>query len=118
MSYIKIELGGKERGLKFNQLAKEILQLKGNQLYHTKNVYALFFAGLMGCSEVKEEEPDYTYEDVCGWVDELYNLKGKEAADELVQKVSDIFLSTIKHPAIVEDAKPEEEKKRQEETES
>ena len=107
MSYIKIELGGKERGLKFNQLALEIIRSKSNPLSDIQNVYALFYGGLRGNSFVKEEEPDYTFENVCDWVDEIYV---KPDAADIIKKVSEVFTSTQMYQSIIKDAK--EEKKR------
>ena len=85
MSYIQIEIGGKLRGLKFNQLSLE---------EYTKNVgtgtataiYATFYAGLVGNCYVKQEEPDFTFEDVTNWVDEIYE-KGRKADIEKVCKL-------------------------------
>lgn len=111
MSYIKVELGGKERGLKFNQLALEIIRTKNNPKSDIQNVYALFYGGLRGNSFVKEEEPDYSFEDVCDWVDELYI---KPEAGEIIKSVSDVFTGTQMYQSLiasVEDKKPE--KKRQ-----
>lgn len=109
MSYIQVELGGKQRGLKFNQLALEKIREKTNPKSDIQNVYALFYGGLMGNSFVKEEEPDYTFENVCDWIDELYL---KPEAGEIIKKVSDVFTSTQMYQSLVGE-KPVEEKKRQ-----
>lgn len=89
MSYIQIKnLGGKDRGLKFNQYALEVFH-KHVDYEHVSNasaVYATFYAGLKGCSYVKQEEPDYTFEDVCNWVDELY-ASGRTEDIKAVDKV-------------------------------
>jgi len=107
MSYIKIELGGKERGLKFNQLALEIIRTKSNPDSDIQNVYALFYGGLRGNSFVKEEHPDYTFEDVCDWVDEIYI---KPNAAEIIKEVSTVFTGTQMYQSIITQ-KPEKEKK-------
>ena len=113
MSYIKIELGGKERGLKFNQLALEIIRSKSNPLSDIQNVYALFYGGLRGNSFVKEEEPDYTFEQVCDWVDEIYI---KPDAAEIINKVSGVFTSTQMYQNLIAEengkAKTEKPKKK------
>lgn len=83
MSYIKIEIGGKERGLKFNQLAIELISTHNDGKTNSGFMYAMFYGGLMGNSYVKREEPDYTFEDVCDWVD---SLKDKEAVTAEVVK--------------------------------
>lgn len=72
MSYVKIEIGGKERGLKFNQLANveylTIVDGKTNPMIHS---YALIYAGLYSNCIVKREEPDFSFEDVCEWCDQV-----------------------------------------------
>lgn len=71
MSYLQIEIGGKQRGLKFNQLAIEIMSQYNDTGTNTGFMYAMIYGGLRGNSYVKREEPDYTFENVCDWVDEL-----------------------------------------------
>lgn len=91
MSYIQIEIGPArevkkgeplttKRGLKFNQLAVELYVKKTNWINYTdaSEVYATFYAGLMGSCAVKQEEPDFTFEDVCDWVDDLSTEVKKE----------------------------------------
>ena len=70
MSYIQIEIGGKPRGLKFNQLAIEVLTTH-NDGTNSALVYGMIYGGLRGNSYVKREEPDYTFEQVCDWIDGL-----------------------------------------------
>ena len=71
MSYLQIEIGGKQRGLKFNQLAIEIMSQYNDTGTNTGFLYAMIYGGLRGNTYVKREEPDYTFEQVCDWVDEL-----------------------------------------------
>jgi len=72
MSYIQIEIGGKLRGLKFNQGALiTISELTGETVQNSKAGYAVIFAGLDANCFVKREQPDFTLEDVCDWVDDL-----------------------------------------------
>lgn len=70
MSYIQINIGGKDRGLKFNQLAIEVLSMH-NDGTAASITYGMIYGGLRGNSYVKREEPDYTFEQVCDWVDGL-----------------------------------------------
>jgi len=72
MSYIKIEIGGKERGLKFNQGALITFQGKidPDNVAGTTG-YALVWAGLKANAYVKGEEFTEKFETVCDWVDEL-----------------------------------------------
>jgi hypothetical protein len=80
MSYIQVELGGKLRGLKFNQLAIEVISTYNDAQTNSGFLYAMIYGGLKGNSYVKREEPDYTFEDVCDWVDIMPN-KEKVVAD-------------------------------------
>jgi hypothetical protein len=72
MSYIKINIGGKERGLKFNQGALITFQSKIDpENIAATTGYALVWAGLKANAYVKGEEFTETFETVCDWVDEL-----------------------------------------------
>lgn len=72
MSYIKINIGGQDRGLKFNQGALVTFQTKidPDNIAGTTG-YALIWAGLKANAYVKGEEFTETFETVCDWVDEL-----------------------------------------------
>lgn len=72
MSYCKINIGGKDRGLKFNQGAIIIMSQSVNPNHYTATInYATVYGGLMGNCIVKQEEPDFTYEEVTEWVDAM-----------------------------------------------
>lgn len=103
MSYIKIELGGKERGLKFNQLALEIMGSYAGETT-TQNVYAMFYGGLRGNSFVKREDPDYTFEQVTDWVDEYYAAKNYD----LIKNVEQVLTETQLYKSLVPEKKNED----------
>lgn len=66
-------IGGKERGLKFNQLSLEVFTKNIDEnAIKASSIYATFYAGLVGNCYAKREEPDFTFENVVDWVDELY----------------------------------------------
>src|ERR1035437_7086853 len=75
MSYIQIELGGKSRGLKFNNRAIDAYWGKINfKEVEGSSVYAAIYAGLIGNDIAKGiQNSDYDYELVTEWVDELEN---------------------------------------------
>lgn len=73
MSYVQIEIGGKTRGLKYNQLAVELMAQYNDNQTTSAIIYAMVYAGLRGNDYVKRNEPDYTFEDVCDWVDTMDN---------------------------------------------
>lgn len=74
MSYTTLSLGGKERGLKFNQLALEIFSKHSDWDNGTDAgyAYAIIYGGLCGNMKAKRETIDFTFEDVTDWVDSLY----------------------------------------------
>lgn len=88
MSYLQIEIGGKLRGLKFNQLAIEILSTFNDTNTSSAFMYAMVYGGLRGNSYVKREEPDYTFENVCDWCDDLENK------DETILLISQTLTET------------------------
>ncbi len=87
MSYCKINIGGQERGLKFNQMAILILQEKTDKEFPLQTAaYALIYAGLRANAYVKGEEFTATFEQVCEWVDSV--------SDEDMQLVNEKFMET------------------------
>ena len=87
MSYCRIDIGGKERGLKFNQMAMIILSEKTDKDHPLATAgYALIYAGLKANCYVKSDEPDFTFEQVCEWVDVISN-------DDM-NKVNEAFMLT------------------------
>jgi len=88
MSYLQIKIGGKQRGLKFNQLAIELISQHNNSGTNTGFIYAMIYGGLRGNSYVKSEEADYTFENVCDWIDALENKT------EVIAQVSNTMTET------------------------
>lgn len=110
MSYLQIEIGGKKRGLKYNQLAIEVMATYNDTETASAFMYALIYGGLRGNSYVKREEPDYTFEDVCDWVD---NLKDKneiilEATNKLTE--TQIFRDLVKKEEASDDTDKDKKK--------
>ena len=90
MNYIQIEIGGKLRGLKFNQLSLEVYT-KHVGTGMSSAIYATFYAGLVGNCYVKQEEPDFTFEDVTDWVDHLYE-KDKTEIEKVCAMWADTYV--------------------------
>jgi hypothetical protein len=88
MSYLQIELGGKSRGLKFNQLAIEIISTYNDQSTNSGFLYAMIYGGLRGNSYVKREETNYTFEEVCDWCDQIANK------EQIIAKVTETLTET------------------------
>lgn len=90
--FIETELGGKKRGLLFNQISLEVFTKNINaEALESSAVYATFFAGLIGNCTAEREHVDFTYKDVMGWVDELY--KDENGKNE-IKKVCDLWAET------------------------
>jgi len=92
MSYILVkDLGGKDRGLKFNMGAVDVYWQNLNfAAFAAASIYVSFYAGLVGNDMVKGIESDYTLEEVSEWVDKMYEA-GRQ--DEIKQ-VCDLFANT------------------------
>lgn len=72
MSYIQINIGGKLRGLKFNQMAVEVFtQHLSDVGFDTSTVYAMVYAGLSANCYQKQEVQGFTFSDVIDWVDAI-----------------------------------------------
>lgn len=72
MNYVQVELGGKLRGLKFNQGAHaEIQAMYKVGMKAIQVSYIVVYGGLLGNCFVKQIEPDFTFEEVCDWCDKL-----------------------------------------------
>lgn len=98
---LTLQIGGKERGIKFTMLSLEKFEEKiplTKKPENAKLIYATFWAGLIGYTSAKDEEEDYTYEDVQEWVDTLY-LNGRQEDIEIVCSAwaeADMFKNRIK----------------------
>jgi hypothetical protein len=106
MSYTTIELGGKTRGLKFNQLAIELIGQYNDSSTTTGFLYAMVYAGLKGNAYVKREELDATFEQVCDWVDEMPNK------DTVVGDTTKVLAETQIWKDLVKQGEEAEEKKK------
>jgi len=109
MDYILInDLGGKARGLKFNQYTYiKFYEKVSPDDYIATFHYAAVFAALKSNAYVKGEEFTDTWEDVCNMVDAM------SAEDKAL--VADVFNNTAYFKKAVEDGEKiiEEEKKSQ-----
>ena len=87
MNYKQMEIGGKPRGMKFNQMTvvtmTQYLDFDNSAATYP---YALVYAALYANCYVKREEVDFTFEQVCEWVDEM--------PMEQVLEIRDMFENT------------------------
>ena len=75
--YIKVDILGKSRGLKFGMLAAQQIFQQATKLNKTLGaevdaalVPVVIYWGLFNNCYVKQEDPDFTFEEVCDWVDQ------------------------------------------------
>ena len=78
--YIQMDVLGRKRGLKFGMLAAQRIMLEAQKLNATLGtevdvalVPVIIYWGLFNNCFVKREDPDFTFEEVCDWVDEHVN---------------------------------------------
>ena len=100
MSYIQIEIGGKLRGCKFNQMAVILMsQYADLDNYEATAGYAMIYAGLRANLYVKREEADFTFEQCCDWVEDL--------TPETILKVFEAFSETQAYKNLIDKGKTE-----------
>lgn len=90
-NYIQIkDFGGADRGLKFNMLALNYYFEHINLEAPNSIVYACCYAGVAANCDVKGEERNFTYEDVCDWVDKLYEQGRQVEVDNACKMWSEV----------------------------
>lgn len=111
MSYLQLNIGGKLRGLKYNQGAYvTFYQHVDTSDYLATVYYAVVYAGLKSNSFVKREEFTETFEQICDLVDEMPQ-EDKDAALK-------VFSETTHWQKLVEENKEPEVKETPEEKKS
>lgn len=73
MSYILLkDCIGEDRGWKVNMMAVELWTKNiDDTAFNSTSVYSATYAGLIANCKLKQKEPDFTFEQVCDWVDEI-----------------------------------------------
>jgi hypothetical protein len=74
--YMNAEILGKNRGIKFGVLAIQKIAMSVGDQFSTQDItvlYEMLYWGLWNNCYVKKEVPDFTFEDVCDWVDSNIN---------------------------------------------
>lgn len=74
--YMNADILGKNRGVKFGVLAIQKIALSIGEQFNTSDItvlYEMLYWGLYNNCYVKKEEPDFTFENVCDWVDANIN---------------------------------------------
>lgn len=86
-NYIAIDIGGKVRGWKVNQMTLEIWSKRTSlESENASSTYAAVYGGLVANCYAKSEDPDFTFENVCDWVDELNGTAAGLKMLELIKK--------------------------------
>lgn len=100
MNYIQIEIGGKLRGWKVNQMTIEIWsKLMNNDAFGASTTYGAVYGGLIANCYVKQEEPDFTFENVCEWVDEL---QFNDAGRKVLESVKKVFEESQQYISVID----------------
>ncbi len=101
MSYILLkDFIGKDRGWKVNMMTVELWSKQlDDAAFQSSSLYGAVYAGLIANCKVKQEEPDFTFEQVCELVDEM-NLTeaGRLVLDEIRVKFeeSQYYITLVK----------------------
>lgn len=110
--YIKIDLNGKDVGLKFNMHALIMLdQRQLSKAYEPGDIratYEMVYCGILGNAFAKETEVQATFDEVVDWVDGLmFTEEGQKVLLDVVEcmKESKAYQSTIKAAERIEDEK-------------
>ncbi len=113
MNYIQIDIGGKLRGWKVNQLTLEEWSKRMGST-NTSALYSAVYAGLFANCYVKNEEPDFTFENVCDWTDGLIATNDGMKVVELIKETfekSDAYIQSLKRLQELKDAIDVDKKK-------
>ena len=72
MNKLIIELGGKERTLKFNNIfLKEFQKKQQKENDEISNISIMIYAGLKSWSVVSETKMEVSFEECCDWAEEM-----------------------------------------------
>lgn len=100
--YISVNLGGKQRGVKFGMYALTMFSkrtgktLVPDDVITIKQAADIVYCGLVNNCIVKEVDTDFTYEDVTDWVEEMFfDEKGQETLSKIIETFSNS--RAIKH---------------------
>jgi hypothetical protein len=92
--YIRADILGRERGLKFGTLAAENIMVKLTALgiatggsYSSAMISVIIYWGLFNNCIAKEEDPDFTFEQVMDWTDEMTDEPNVEVSELLTRIV-------------------------------
>ncbi len=99
-NYLQINIGGKLRGWKINQMTIEIWSKQYDKdAAGASSTYGVVFGGLKANCYAKQEDEDFTLEDVCNWVDDM-QLTEEGRAD--LKAIKDAFESSQHYIAILQ----------------
>lgn len=104
MNFIEINIGGKRRGLRFNQYAIEnyFKRIDWNNYVQSSEIVAMIFAGLIGDCYAKGIDPDFEFATVCDWVDALYL---SDEGQKSIKDVNDVLTETQNYKFALEKIK-------------
>ena len=118
MSYILLkDCIGKDRGWKVNMITVELWSKElMDEAFTATSLYSAVYAGLMANCKIKKEEPDFTFEQVTEWVDEVYHsAEGKAMMNEVKEKFeeSQYYIDMVKKfQDIVDEIEPKKKERK------
>lgn len=117
MSYILLkDCIGKDRGWKVNMMTIEMWSKELNtDAFNSTSTYAAVYAGLVANCLVKKEEPDFSFEQVCDYVDSLQDDKILEDVKARFEE-SQYYIKLVKKLNEQIDEAKDDKKKEQEMT--
>jgi hypothetical protein len=107
--YTEITINGRKAGLKFNMYAIEQFETIKGRNGNIKNFTTIIYAGILGNAYVKQVEPQFTFEEVCDWLDE--QLLNGDANGEL-KHLMEVFANSRAIKKGDDNNEPDEEAKK------
>lgn len=103
---MKIEIAGKEAGIKFNMYAVEKLATLKGDITNSSFVVGIVFAGLQGWFFAQQKEINISFDEVDTWVGKQAFGVSKEL-NEIIElwKESEGYKNLVKKGAEIEDSK-------------
>ena len=102
MSYEKVQINGKDYGLKFNQMSLEIYQSKFDKnAPQSTAIYAIIWAGLKSNAYRKNNELELSFEQVCDFIDATLE---NDTNSEILTKIIKTFESSTAVRSAIDNA--------------
>lgn len=92
--------------------SKELL----DEAFTSTSLYSAVWAGMISNCKIKKEEPDFTFEQVTEWVDEIYSTdEGKAVMNDIKEKFeeSQYYIAIVKsYQNIIDEIEPKKKEQK------